>query len=208
MRKKAGYQPKKRNAHSRERRSVILLATEGKNQTETQYFRDFSGEFNKIVRFVPGNYTDPVNMVQALIQTYRKNCHAADGDIGYCLIDSDFAPAKDEKIATADQLAAKQDAIRVLVSSPCFEVWFLCHYHASARKYASNQEVIKELQKYHPGYTKSTERMFEQTKNKLISAISNAEQLWKACQRRGEQPHTVAFAPSTEISELVQKLMN
>lgn len=139
---KAGYRAKKRNAHSRERRSTILIAAEGKNQTETQYFRDF----------------------------------------------------------------AKEYGVHVLVSSPCFEIWFLCHYSASTRRYASYDEVRAELWKYHDGYEKNSVGMFETTKVKLSDAITNAERLKHACEENGYRLHTVEFAPSSEVGELAKKL--
>lgn len=203
---KAGYRAKKRNAHSRERRSTILIAAEGKNQTETQYFRDFAKEYGKLVRFVSGNYTDPVNMVNALATEYKKRELSPDyGDAGYCLVDSDFSPTKDPQIASADRIAA-DCGVHVLVSSPCFEIWFLCHYSASTRRYASYDEVRAELRKYHDGYEKNSVGMFEATKVKLSDAITNAERLKHACEENGYRLHTVEFAPSSEVGELAKKL--
>ncbi len=65
MTKRNGYQPKPRNTNQRQRKKIILLAAEGKNKTETHYFRSLSSS-SYIIRFAPGNYTDPVNMMHAL----------------------------------------------------------------------------------------------------------------------------------------------
>lgn len=54
MSKSRGYQPKKRGQVKRERRSVIVLSTEGKNETETNYFKEFGKAKNRIIRFAPG----------------------------------------------------------------------------------------------------------------------------------------------------------
>ena len=123
MSKKAGYQPKKRNSYQRRRKSIVLLAAEGKNKTETQYFKGVPSS-DYIVRFAPGNYTDPVNMVHAIKKEYDElELDAKLGDAAFCLVDSDFDLVKDKQLAKADDAAG--DLINVVVSSPCFEVWYL-----------------------------------------------------------------------------------
>ena len=140
--KKTGYQPKIRNSYRRQRKSVVLLATEGKNKTEVQYFKSFRSA-NHVVRFAPGNYTDPVNMVRTLKKEYGELELTTDlGDAAFCLVDSDVDPAKDKQLEKADAEAG--DTVTVLVSSPCFEIWYLCHFFASTRQYISNNEVLKK----------------------------------------------------------------
>ena len=66
-----GYQPKKRNSKNRKRNSIILLATEGSNKTETLYFNNFKcGNAN--IRYAHGNCTDPENLVKRLIDEYKE----------------------------------------------------------------------------------------------------------------------------------------
>lgn len=206
-RHQAGYTAKKRNAHNRPRKSVILIMAEGNNKTETQYFQDFARAYGKKVMFVPENFTDPVKMTQALIKEYHKSeLNKEYGDIGFCLIDSDFNYAKDAQIAAADKLAAKEN-IKILVSSPCFEIWFLCHFHANAKKYRSNEEVLAELKEQFEGYQKSMPEMFAKTQDRLTKAIKNAQILRDVCEQSGYTYHTVDYLPSTEIDELAMKLM-
>lgn len=206
LRSERGYRRKERNSYVRERRTVVLIAAEGSNKTETQYFRDFAREYNKTVVFAPGNYTDPVNMVVALFEDFRRrDLDLGAGDIGYCLVDADLNPSKDAQIAAADKFAAEH-GLRVLVSNPCFEVWFLCHHSASARHFASNSAVLSELCRYYPGYTKSAAGMFSATQSKLPDAIKNAASLRAACESAGYVPHTAEFEPSTEIDELAERL--
>lgn len=142
--RKAGYTPKKRNSYARKRSSIVLVATEGKNETETRYLKDF---------------------------------------------------------------IAAQNGFRVLVSSPCFEIWFLCHYGASTKQYLSNEHVLDELRKEIPSYGKSKDKMFDLTKDKIEDAIRNAEKLRSACERAGYRPHTIDFLPSTEIDILAREIM-
>ena len=135
MSRKAGYQPKTRNKFQRKRKSIIILATEGKNRTETQYFKSIPSS-NYVIKFAPGNYTDPVNMVLALSKEYEEmELDTELGDSAFCLVDSDVDPVKNRQLEKADVKAANR--IHVLVSSPCFEVWYLCHFTASTHQYAS-----------------------------------------------------------------------
>lgn len=152
MRKNPGHKPKTRNSHQRERKKIVLLIAEGKNKTETLYFKSMSNP-NYVIRFAPGNYTDPVNMVRALRKEYDDlGLDEEWGDMAFCLVDSDTNPAKDRQLEKAD--AEAEGRIDVVVSSPCFEVWYLCHFTASARQYASNKDVLAALKHYIPEYGK------------------------------------------------------
>lgn len=137
-----GYKRKQRNSGTRSRKAIVLLATEGRNQTETLYFKDMAKERGRVVRFVPGNYTDPVHMAQATKESYDDLELSAElGDRAFCLIDADCDAKKDLQISQADRIAEGGE-FRILVSVPCFEVWFLCHYGQSTKQYASNRDVI------------------------------------------------------------------
>ena len=60
---------RRRNTHSRKSKKVILVAYEGNNKTEKNYFKNFSGrEKNYVIEVVPGNETDPENLVRQTIQ--------------------------------------------------------------------------------------------------------------------------------------------
>lgn len=133
MTKRNGYQPKPRNTNQRERKKVILLMAEGENKTETFYFKGLSNS-SYVMQFAPGNYTDPVNMVNALRRTFDDlGLDATAGDVAYCLVDSDLDPKKDKQIACADAKAG--DGIKMIVSCPCFEIWYVCHYTKSTRQF-------------------------------------------------------------------------
>lgn len=202
MKYKRGYDPKPRNTGSRERRRRVLIVAEGKNKTETKYFNDLRRAYGLNLSFVSGNYTDPVNMVHAL----KSRLDSDYGDIGVCLIDSDFKESKNIQIARADKIAA-ENGMEVIVSSPCFEIWFLCHYSASTRQYCSVEEIITELRKYLPGYEKNADGVFAATSGRIGEAIRNAQTLRESCERNGYRPHTVEFSPSTDVDKLVKQLI-
>ena len=205
MTKRDGYQPKPRNTNQRERKKVILLMAEGENKTETFYFKGLSNS-SYVMQFAPGNYTDPVNMVNALRRTFDDlGLDATAGDVSYCLVDSDLDPKKDKQIACADAKAG--DGIKMIVSCPCFEIWYLCHYTKSTRQYASNKEVIGVLKKYLPEYNKSMSNMRSVLKGKSEEAIKNAKELEKHCQELKLKPHSVEFQPSTEVYKILSQFL-
>ena len=101
------------------------MITEGNNQTETNNFKRFESHDYRIV-FARGNDTDPVKMIKALkLQYDALGLNAEDGDLGMSLIDTDCEKYKDSQIKDADNLCSK--CVKQYVSSPCFEIWLLCH---------------------------------------------------------------------------------
>lgn len=205
MRRKPGYQPKTRNSYHRKRKSIVLLATEGKNKTETLYFKSIPDP-EHVIRFAPGNYTDPINMVHAIKKEYEDlGLDEEWGDAAFCLVDSDINPVKDRQLEKADAEAEKR--INIVVSSPCFEVWYLCHFIASTRQHASSNDVLIALKQYIPKYRKEMPDIWEIIGDKTETAIQNAKMLEQQCLKKGLKQHTVAFMPSTEIYRIIEFLI-
>lgn len=127
------------------------------------------------------------------------------GDKAYCVLDSDFGKNKAEKIIKVCK-RAKAKNIEVIISSPCFEIWYLCHFIYSTKQYSSNEEVIKELIKYIPEYTKSKEGIFEILLPKQEIAINNAKKLENYNLQNKKIKHTVEFMPSTEIYKIIEHI--
>ena len=203
-----GYTPKKRGSRQKRTGRLILIATEGKNQTETLYFFDMGKEHNLKIQFAPGNETDPVNMSNKLINKVRELKKSNETpDAVFCVVDSDTNPDKDRQLKEAEAILRKEN-IPLIVSSPCFEIWFLCHFKYSMAHFNSNQEVIDLLLEKMPNYSKSRKGVFEELSLKTQDAIMNAKRLEKACLDAGYRYHTVDFSPSTDVYKVVQALLN
>ena len=83
--KEIGYTSKKRNSGLRKAKKIILLITEGNNQTETNYFKGFESTEYRI-KFAQGNDTDPVKMIKNLIKQFGTfELSSEDGDLGISL---------------------------------------------------------------------------------------------------------------------------
>lgn len=208
IRGKQGYIPKQRNSNRRKRKSVIVISAEGRNKTETLYLKNFNSE-NVRIHFATGGATDPVNMVKELIHECEEQ--EIDGELGdraYCIIDSDLKADKDQKIKEADQEAKKYSKynMEVIVSNPCFEVWFLCHFGYSTKQYQSNDEVLKDLECKISGYSKNRSDIYELLCSHQSTAIKNAKKLERFNLEDGRKMHTAEFQPSTEVYKIVESI--
>ena len=201
-----GYTPKKRNSNSRKRKKVIFIATEGKNKTERLYFKKFNSDKVQM-RFAKGGSTDPVNMVSELLSECKDMGFDPEaGDMAYCVLDSDFSINKNNQMALADKKAKKND-LSLIVSSPCFEIWYFCHYEYSTKVFGSNEEVIDELKKRMPQYDKNKEDMYEILLQMKDNAVENAKKLEKYNLQSGKKLETVEFMPSTEVYRIIETIV-
>lgn len=203
---KRGYKAKKRNARTRKRRRIILLAVEGKNKTETNYFKSFDNKDTNIV-FASGNDTDPINMAKSLVDDYRFNELDGElGDVAFCVTDGDVSRTREKQIMEADRIVRKIGS--VIVSNPCIEVWFLCHFAQSSGQFQSGKDVIKRLKEYIPGYEKNMNGIYELLEEKQKTAIINAKELEQHNNMVGRKLHHHDYQPSTEVYKIVQTIMN
>ena len=116
------------------------------------------------------------------MQKHRKNKKrgikpikiAVCGDYAYCLVDSDINKQKETEIFKALR-KAKKNHIQLIISNPCFEIWYLCHFVYSTAQYNSNDEVIQKIKEYIPNYSKNLDSVYELISNKTYQAIQNAE---------------------------------
>ncbi len=202
---KHGYTRKKRNSNSRKRKKIIFIATEGKNKTEKLYFKKFNSDKVQII-FSKGGATDPVNMVSELLSECKeRGFDSKAGDVAYCVLDSDFDANKNNQLALAEKKAVKNN-LSMIVSGPCFEIWFLCHYGYSTKVFSKNEDVINELKIKLPEYDKNKEDMYELLQKNLDEAILNAKKLEKYNMQCGKIPHTVEFMPSTDVYRIIETI--
>lgn len=205
MKSSKGYAPKQRKTRNRQPKKILLINAEGKNKTEKNYFHSF-GSDSLAVHFCRGNETDPVNMAEKLVAEYQKYGLGTE-DFAVCFVDSDFDAQKDKQLLEADRRlkAARKKNIAMYVSSPCFEIWFLCHFCYPNRNYASNKEVIADLAEKVGSYSKSDTEIIKKLAGRTSSAVDNAKRLERECMEQGKKYHTVAFRNSTEVYKIFEK---
>lgn len=198
------YIGKRRNSRNRKRKRIVLIAAEGKNKTEVNYFNGFSNKEVKIV-FVRGNETDPVKMTKHLCNDYEfYELDKELGDLAYCVVDGDISVEKEKQILEADHIIKKYGS--VIVSNPCIEVWFLCHFIGSTKQYSSSEEVVKRLKKFFPKYSKNSDDIYNMLEDKINTAIDNSKNLEKNNHDNRHKLHCHNNQPSTEVYKIVEAI--
>ena len=130
------FPEKERNSRIRRRNRLIIFAAEGHNKTETIYLKELvndQGGFK--LRKSRDSSTDPIRMVTGLISAMDEyGFSAEDGDLAFCFIDLDLSREKEMQLKKAAPTAEKH-GIKLIVSNPCFELWFICHFTDSPKHY-------------------------------------------------------------------------
>lgn len=199
-----GYSPKRRGIENKKRRPVIIVNAEGNNKTETNYLKKFASNRKFTLFFSSDHSTDPLTMVKNIFKDQKEiGFDPSFGDRAFCLIDSDFDAGKNKKIKEAENYSSKKN-IDLIVSGPCFEIWFICHFIYSTKQYKSAADVVLELQKYIPKYAKNSDQMFDLLSEKVDFAVDNAKKLEAELIKDGKNIHSVEFMPSTEVYRIVE----
>lgn len=190
----------------RKQKSKILIAAEGKNKTEKTYFSNFEdGKKSYNITYARGNNTDPLKLVKMLIKEIDElKLDLQDDDVAYCIFDTDVDINKNKIIEEAIQLARKNN-IKIITSSPCFELWFLLHYDYTTANMDS-EEVIKRLKEYYPKYEKNI-NIYPDIIKEIDLAIDRAKKIEKYQIDNNRRIGTVEANPNTEVYKIVEYLM-
>jgi hypothetical protein len=194
----------RRQKAKRDPYDIILIVCEG-SKTEPQYFREVIKEFKlntaNVMVCDKKHGSEPLSVVNCAAEELKKDTSV---DYAYCVFDRDKHRTFNDAI---QKLKNKKKLIRIL-SEPCFEFWLLLHYVYTTKLFCvagekSNcDEVIKELKKHIVQYEKGHIGIFQQTKDKLETAIKNSEAIVN------NQTKTGQTNPSTEVYKLIRKLQN
>ncbi len=196
---------KQRGQVNRDRRKLILIGCEGKNQTEKNYFLNFN-KIQSEYRIIEakGIKSDPKGVLNDLCKSMEKEELVIDeGDIPACFIDVDFSASRKTVLRSVLKVA-KEKNIQVYLSNPCFEIWYLLHFRYSTKQYNSNEEVINDLKKYLNSYKKN-QIVFDTLLPLVSTAITNAKKL--ISYHSGGKNDCINQSPSTDVYQLVELLL-
>ena len=190
----------------RKRKNKILIAVEGTNKTEKIYFSNFDdGKKPYTITIAKGNDTDPLGMIKLLSKEIdKRDIDLSNGDIAFCVFDTDVNIKKNKIIKDAINLA-KEKGIRIITSTPCIELWFLLHFEYTTAR-LSNNSVIKRLKKYLPKYEKNI-NIFPDIKDKVYEAIDRAKRLESFQLQNNKIIGMVEANPNTEMYKVVEELI-
>lgn len=168
------------------RKSIAII---GEGETEWFYFDSLRTACRypfKIAPQIP-QHSDIPHIVK-LAQLYVSK----DYDFVVCLIDMDRLLSHPAEMDVYRQAKAKSGPNIIWIeTNPCTEFWFLLHFmpELSTKCYETCDDVITDLQKYMPGYEK-TSRYFQRAKlyeylrdnGDINRAIKHAEKLSQLCE--------------------------
>lgn len=209
----------RRGSKPRRTKPVILIVTEGE-KSEPKYFEHFRTRQNNVeVRVVPnsknGSKTDYLNLIRKASRICKDDDLSpksgdsvwivADGDVNY---QAEDAIKKKNEALTQARATAEKEAYSLLISNPCFELWYLLHLRYTtahlpdydAVKKALEQAGIKDYEKHND--------LYEQLASETIEAIKRAKRLETHQVKNGFiLPLGIDANPFTEVYRLVEKLL-
>lgn len=179
---------------------LFLIVCEGA-KTEPNYFK----AIKKRMRIHPLQVeicgeecgSDPRSVVE-FAKGKKKRPHPEElhYDQVWCVIDKDKHP---NLIEALDMARANQ--LKMCLSIPCFEFWYLLHFEYTTRPFENADLLIHELKKHLSGstYTKNKPPMTE-LMPQLEAAIKNAQRVREANKTTAQQN------PRTDVDLLIGEL--
>ncbi len=184
---------------------ILLIVCEGA-KTEPVYFEDLKRlwKLQAAQVFVSGSggASDPLSVVKQAVRLREKRKDNAERggppryDQVWCVVDRD----QHKKLPKAVDLA-KAENIRLVLSTPCFEFWYLLHFAYTAKPFGNCRELIRDLRNHLPAkrYSKSGPPL-DLLLHHQGEALENASKLRKHRKKVGGDN------PSTDVDLLVTEL--
>ena len=149
---------------------TVLIVTEG--LTERKYLSHLSKRNSGyVVRVVESPRKDPLSIVRfCLKEVSNRGLDPADDSV-YCVIDVDFNSRK--KLEQAISLA-RDNGVTVVISNPCFEVYYISHFRQPMPSFSKPGEAKSFLRGYIPSYSESNDywHLLEDKQQKALNWAS------------------------------------
>lgn len=151
-------------------------------------------------------HTDPVGIVAYAVARREERAREAKisnakvaFDEVYCVIDTDeHVPGRLANLKQAQPMARAKD-VRLIISRPCFEIWYLMHDRYVARPYARYEALKADLKQILPEYEKSQSE-FLRLRELIGCALRHAARLEEQRQATDQEN------PATDVHHLVKRL--
>ena len=205
MAKESGryFRDKSRGKPQRKRKPVVLLIAEGQNKTEKLYFWHFSTPESKYaVKVVSRGETGPQGMLASLQRECMENDVSAEADIAGIILDLD---CNEERARQLRELLCQEEYAhyKAFASNPCFEVWFVAHFHELRGTYSGSSQVLEDLKRQLPDYDKGRD-CYRKLKDHTQEAIERCKA--KERQYKDRNWPSGDCNPRTDVAELVELL--
>lgn len=190
-------------------RACVLIVCEG-DKTEPNYFESLRNKLRLSTVEVAGKGfgSAAISVVDAAIELRsdrkriaRRSPTRVEYDSVWCVFDVE-AP-KDNTLDNAF-VKARDNGLKVALSNPCFEYWYLLHFERTSALMPTNDDVMKALKRHYPEYRKNNPESFRQEfDSRTELAITNAQGVLKE-KHYGEDLRKCN--PSTHVHRLVRRL--
>ncbi len=201
---------KRRPAYIEPRVSVLIVC-EGE-KTEPQYFRALRRELrlSTVEVVIEGKEcgSAPISVVDYAIQLKnerdRDACQSTalvKYDEVWCIIDVE-APQPHTSLAAAID-KAKARKLKVALSNPCFEYWYILHFERTSAQMNGNKKAMKRLKQNYPKYKKNDPAFFEVVYPRTEAAIKNSKGVLK---EKHYDDDLRECNPSTHVHLIVERL--
>lgn len=195
---------RKRNRNQRRTKSIVAIGCEGKNKTETVYFKNFLSR-ECIIKFSTGIHTDPIGMANDLVDFIdNEDIKPEYGDKIYLLIDTDVNENKQNQINAVKEICDKH-GIELITSTPAFEYWYILHFGYTSKSYQSSKQIKSEMKKKIPSYSESMD-IYPIIRDKTDIAIKNAKKIEKYQKENGQDIDSEKANPHTSSYRVVEDL--
>ena len=197
------FRDKSRGKPQRKRKPVVLLIAEGQNKTEKLYFQHFSTPESKYaVKVVSRGETGPQGMLDSLQRECMENDVSAKDDIAGIILDLD---CNEERAKQLRELLSQEEYAhyKAFASNPCFEVWFVAHFHELRGTYSGSGQVLEDLKRQLPDYNKGRD-CYRKLKDHTQEAIERCKA--KERQHKDRNWPSVDCNPRTDVASLVETL--
>lgn len=200
--------PFQRRPPSREIGRKVVIACEG-SKTEPGYFEGIRIALRLPtvqVVVIADKGADPLRVVNAALaereRQERKQTWTME-DCAWAVFDGEEHRANDPANWKEALRSAERNGIRLAISNPCFELWYLLHFqdHTAERTRDQVRQLLKRhLRDYDKANRLYPDPLAEFTQN----AIERARQLMARIERDGLPPHS---NPCTGVAALVESLL-
>jgi hypothetical protein len=191
----------RRGGNRRPQKNLIIIVSQG-GQTEPKYFDHFKKkDGNFVLKIQPTSGLDPISLMRHARNLKKEVYDFGRNDRIYCVYDVDCSPEK--QLVDAQGIASKNN-IKICVSNPCFEIWYLLHYKYTTSSLNSYNDVRRELLRYISDYDKNKD-VFGGLQPLQPKAISHAK-LLEQQHKRDEIESIRGQKPSTQIYALIEYL--
>lgn len=188
---------------------IILIVCEGQ-RTEPGYFNGLKECWRlpqfQVEVFGGDRGSAPISVVDYALELRRKrDRNARRGQLPkydqvWCVLDHEGENKHPTLDAALDK--ARSNGLKVALSIPAFEFWYVLHFEYTSREFGCASDVVHYLKEGHMPKFNGKEAPFDELVDKIDTAIRNAQRL------REHNENSASISPRTDVDLVVNELQN